>query len=150
MTQNADIVGYLNSVDEKRRPHVEKLFKTIQDNLPPGFGLGFNYGMIGWVVPLDRYPDGYHVTPGAPLPFLNLAAQKRHVALYHMGIYASPELLAWFEAEYPKHCKTKLNMGKSCIRFTNASKIPFDLIGELVSRMSVDDWIELYEASTKR
>jgi hypothetical protein len=61
-------------------------------------------GMIGWAVPLKTYPAGYHCA-GSPLPFINLASQKNFIALYHMGLYSTPELLDWFVAEYPKHSK---------------------------------------------
>ena len=101
--------------------------------------------MPSWVVPHSIFPDGYHVDPQLPLPFLSIASQKRHIGFYHMGIYASPELLEWFTQEYPNHCKTKLDMGKSCIRFKNPSKIPYELIGELCSKMSVQEWISLYQ-----
>ena len=67
-----------------------------------------------------------------------------------MGIYATPELLEWFVAEYPKHSKRKLDMGKSCIRFKKPAEIPFALIAELVSKMDVAAWIERYEANVKR
>ena len=106
--------------------------------------------MIGWSVPLETYPAGYHCTPGSPLPFLNLASQKNFIALYHMGIYADEELLNWFVAEYPKHCKRKLDMGKSCIRFKKQEEIPFELIAELVQKMSPKDWISLYESKFKK
>ena len=67
-----------------------------------------------------------------------------------MGIYATPDLLEWFREEYPKHAKRKLDMGKSCIRFKNVNKIPYDLIGELTTKVSVDQWIEFYESSIKK
>ena len=105
--------------------------------------------MPGFVVPHTRYPDGYHCDPKRPLPFLSMASQKNFIALYHMGIYANQELMDWFTAEYPNHMKTKLDMGKSCIRFKNVKKIPYELIGDLVSRMTVEDWIGLYEANVK-
>ena len=92
---------------------------------------------------------GYHVTPETPLPFISLAAQKRHIALYHMGIYGDPKLLNWFQDEYSKVVPTKLNMGKSCIRFTNTKNIPYELIGELASKISVEKWIECYETNRK-
>ena len=108
------------------------------------------YDMISYVVPLSTYPNGYHCTPNTPLPFISLAAQKRHLALYHMGIYADEALLFWFQEEYAKRVPTKLNMGKSCIRFTNAKNIPYDLIGELVSKMTPAAWIAKYERELKK
>lgn len=95
------------------------------------------------------YPNGYHCTPEQPLPFLGIASQKNFIAIYHMGIYADPVLMKWFVEEYPKHCSTKLDMGKSCIRFKNVKNIPYDLIAQLVAAMSVDDWIRMYETQCK-
>ena len=142
-----EIQSYLDHVDENRRDEFKALFDTIVAHIPAGFELCIAYNMIGWVVPLSRYPAGYHVSKGTPLPFLNLAAQKRHIGLYHMGIYADSELLSWFEQEYPKYSTNKLNMGKSCIRFTNAKKIPLPLIADLMTKMTVDEWIHLYETA---
>jgi hypothetical protein len=102
--------------------------------------------MIGYVVPFSIYPKGYHTKDKLPLPFLALAAQKNFIALYHMGIYANQSLLKWFTEEYPKHSKLKLDMGKGCIRFKNVNQIPYELIGELVKKMGVDEWINLYES----
>ena len=106
--------------------------------------------MMGWNVPLKTYPDGYHCTPGEPLPFLGMASQKNFIAFYHMGMYADKELHDWFVAEYPKHSKRKLDMGKSCIRFKKPDEIPFELMGELVKKMSPRDWISLYEQNLKK
>lgn len=108
-----------------------------------------SYGMIGYVVPHSIYPSGYHCTPKLPLPFMNIASQKNFIALYHMGIYANPELLEWFTTEFPKHSTQKLDMGKGCIRFKKFDQIPFDLIAELAGKMSVEDWINCYETQIK-
>ena len=105
--------------------------------------------MPAWVVPHSTYPDGYHCTPELPLPFMNVASQKNFIAVYHMGIYANPELMEWFVSEYPKHCKRKLDMGKSCIRFKKIEEIPFELIAELSTKMTPNDWIKLYEEKFK-
>jgi hypothetical protein len=129
---------------------MEQLLATIRSNLPNGFEEIINYGMPSWVVPHSTYGAGYHVNPKLPLPFLGLASQKSHIALYHMGLYASPTLLDWFIEAYPKHCKTKLNMGKSCIRFKKVTNIPNKLIGELCSKMSPQQWIDIYEAQIKK
>jgi hypothetical protein len=109
-----------------------------------------SYGMIGYVVPHSLYPAGYHCDPKLPLPFLALASQKNSINLHHMGLYASPELLQWFQQQYPLHCKTKLDMGKGCMRFKKMSDIPYQLLGELVKKMSVKDWINLYESVYKK
>lgn len=139
------IQDYLSKVPEERKEAFTKLFETISKNLPKGFQTNLSYGMIGWSVPLETFPAGYHCSPGTPLPFINLASQKNFIALYHMGIYANDELLNWFVEEYPKHSKQKLDMGKSCIRFKKPDEIPFDLIAELCKKMSPKDWISIYE-----
>lgn len=106
-----------------------------------------SYGMIGYVVPHSLYPAGYHCTPYLPLPFLNIASQKIFVAVYHMGLYANKNLMKWFVEEYTKHCKTKLDMGKSCIRFKKMDEVPYDLIGKLSSKITVNNWIKIYETT---
>lgn len=142
--------AYLAELAPEQREAMEKLRKVVLDNLPEGFEETMNYGMIGYVVPHSHYPDGYHCSPELPLPFLNLASQKNHIGFYHMGIYADPDLLEWFTAEFPKHSKRKLDMGKSCIRFKNTQDIPYELLGELVRKVSMADWIARYEKSIKR
>ncbi len=136
---------YVEQIPEERQPAVQKLRKILNENLPKGFEETMSYGMIGYVVPHSLYPKGYHCDPQLPLPFINLASQKNYIALYHSGIYANQALLDWFVGEYPKHCSTKLDMGKSCIRFKKPEKIPFELIKELAQKMTVEDWIALYE-----
>ncbi len=142
--------AYLEELDPERREVIGKLRQVILDNLPEGFEETMSYGMIGYVVPHSIYPAGYHCTPELPLPFLNLASQKNHIGFYHMGIYADPKLMEWFTSEFPKHSSRKLDMGKSCIRFKNPRDIPFELLGELVGKMQVNDWIALYEKNIKR
>ncbi len=141
--------AYIAQLPSERQEVISKLRKTILDHLPTGFEEQISYGMLGYVVPHSLYPDGYHCNPKLPLPFINLASQKNFVALYHSGIYANPELYDWFVAEYPKHCKRKLDMGKSCIRFKSMTDIPYELISQLSTKMSVDDWIALYEKNTR-
>lgn len=141
---------YIQAIPAERREAFTRLRETIQENIPDGFQEGMSYGMIGYVVPHSIYPPGYHCDPKLPLPFVSIASQKNFIALYHMGLYANEELLQWFVAEYPKHSKTKLDMGKSCIRFKKPEAIPFGLIAELMQKMSVDDWVELYETHLKR
>lgn len=141
---------YINSLPEERKTAVQRLRKVILNNLPEGFEECINYGMLGYVVPHSIYPDGYHCDPKKPLPFMNLASQKNHIGFYHMGIYSDPKLLEWFTTEFPKHVPGKLDMGKSCIRFKNPEKIPFDLLGELVSKVTVQDWIQRYESVFKK
>jgi hypothetical protein len=122
----------------------------VLQNLPAGFEEVMSYGMLGYVVPHALYPGGYHCDPSLPLPFMNLAAQKHFYAVYHMGIYADPDLMAWFQAEYADRVPTRLDMGKSCIRLKNPKNIPYELIGELAGKMTPQDWIERYEAGVRR
>lgn len=141
---------YVNAIPEERREVFEKLRETIVENIPDGFREEINYGMIGYVVPHRLYPPGYHCDPKLPLPFVGIASQKNFIALYHMGIYANPDLLDWFVSEFPKHSKSKLDMGKSCIRFKKPEHIPFDLIGQLMQKITVEDWINLYESAFRK
>lgn len=141
---------YMASLPEDRKEVMNKLRSISLKHLPKGFEEGMSYGMLTYVVPHKIYPKGYHVDPKQALPFISIASQKNFIALYHMGIYADQKLLKWFEAEYAKVSKTKLDMGKSCIRFKNPSTIPFDLIAELLGKVSVKEWIEVYEKGIKR
>ena len=141
---------YLSELPEDRKEAMLKLRNAIKENLPQGFEEVISYGMLGYVVPHSIYPSGYHCNPELPLPFINLASQKNFIALYHMGIYANKNLESWFVSEYPKHVKTKLDMGKSCIRFKKMDDIPFDFIGELVAKLSVEDWISNYEKAFRK
>ena len=143
------ILEYISQLMEDRKEPISKLRNIINQNIDRGFSEEINYGMIGWVVPHSLYPEGYHCDPKFPLPFMSIASQKHFIAVYHMGVYASPKLLGWFISEYPKHCSTKLDMGKSCIRFKKIENIPYNLIGELVAKMSANDWIMLYESNVK-
>ena len=145
--QANSIQEYIAELPEDRREAIEHLRKIISENLPKGFEECMNYGMIGWVVPKSMYPKGYHCTPELPLPFLNLASQKNSINLYHMGIYADENLLKWFQEEFPKYSKKKLDMGKSCMRFKKPEDIPYQLIGELASKITPEQWIERYESA---
>lgn len=140
---------YLSKLPDDRKTAMAKLRQTILDNIPEGFREEMSYGMIGFVVPHTIYPDGYHCSPELPLPFISIASQKNFVALYHMGIYADKELHDWFVGEYPKYVKTKLDMGKSCIRFKKVETIPYNLIAELCTKMTVQQWIDLYDKNIK-
>lgn len=141
---------YLLQVPSDRKEALLKLREVILMNLPQGFSETMSYGMIGYVVPHSIYPSGYHCDPKLPLPFMAFASQKNFIALYHMGVYADNELMDWFTSEYPKVSKTKLDMGKSCIRFKKPDQIPFELIGQLVSKISVQQWVDTYDKHLKR
>lgn len=141
---------YLAGLPEDRKPAMMELRKAILKNLPKGFSEEMSYGGLGYVVPHSIYPSGYHCDPKLPLPFMGIASQKHFIGFYHMGIYADKKLFDWFVKEYSKQVKIKLDMGKSCVRFKKPDQIPFKLIGELVGKMSVADWIEMYEKKIKR
>lgn len=149
-TKATTVKEYIDQLPEDRKSAIKKLRTIIKKNLPKGYKECINYGMIGYVVPHSIYPDGYHCNPELPMPFMNVASQKNFIAIYHMGIYADPKLMKWFTTEYPKYVTTKLDMGKSCIRFKKIETIPYDLIGELASKMTTDDWIKLYEKNIKK
>lgn len=141
---------YIAELPDDRKKAMAELRKAIKKNIPKGFKETMGYGMMGYCVPHSIYPDGYHCNPSDPLPFMGIASQKNFIAVYHMGVYSDPKLLKWFTDEYKKRVTTKLDMGKSCIRFKKPENIPFDLIGELASKMTVDDWISKYEEVLKK
>ena len=140
---------YIAGLPQERRDTMEKLRRVILENLPAGFEEVMSYGMIGYVVPHSLYPKGYHVDPKLPLPFINLASQKNFIAIYHMGVYSDENLLEWFTKQYTQRCKTRLDMGKSCIRLKRTDDIPYELIGELAGKITVEGWTQAYEASTQ-
>lgn len=136
---------YVSQIPDDRKKPINELRTVIKGNLPNGFVEEMSYGMIGFVVPYSVYPKGYHVTPKVPLPFMALASQKNFIAVYHMALNADEKLLKWFTGEYPKHSKTKLDMGKGCIRYKKPGQIPFQLIGALASKLTPEEWIRIYE-----
>ncbi|MBK6700801.1 MAG: DUF1801 domain-containing protein [Saprospiraceae bacterium] len=140
----------LINLPEDRVEPFNKLHDIIVKNLPKGFEAAISYGGLGYVIPHSLYPAGYHCKPSEPLPFAGLASQKNSINFYHMGIYSDPKLLNWFVNEFPKHTKQKLDMGKSCIRFKKFDDIPYQLIGELMKKMSANDWINIYEKNLKK
>lgn len=139
------VTDIINSVPDERLLPFKTLHEVFLKNLPIGFEAGISYGGLGYVVPHTTYPAGYHCKSSEPLPFAGIANQKNSINLYHMGIYTDAKLMNWFITEYPKHCKTKLDMGKSCSRFKKLDDIPYNLIGELMTKMSVSQWIQMYE-----
>lgn len=141
---------YVHSLPADRQLAIQQLRRVIKKNLPKGFAEVMSYGMIGYVVPHRLYPAGYHCNPAEPLPFMGLASQKNFVALYHMGLYADQKLFDWFTKQYAELKKTKLDMGKSCLRFKKLDQIPYELIGALAKKMTVSQWIKLYEQKLKR
>jgi len=144
------VEAYIAEMPEERQTAITLLRKVIKKNLPKGFSEVMSYGMIGYVIPHSIYPPGYHCDPKLPLPFMCIASQKNFIAVYHMGVYADPVLLKWFTDEYGKAAVGKLDMGKSCIRFKKTENIPMDLIGELASKITTQQWIEFYEKNYKK
>ena len=142
--------AYLAELPEERQKAIAKLRSVIKKHLLKGFKEGMGYGMMGWDVPHSIYPAGYHCNPKDPLPFMGIASQKNFIAVYHMGVYADPKLLKWFQAAHAKASPKKLEMGKSCIRYKKPEDIPFDLIGELASKITPAEWIATYEKNIKR
>lgn len=147
--QGKTVMEILTNLPEDRVEPFNKLHEVIVKNLPKGFEAAMSYGGLGYVVPHSLYPAGYHCKPSEPLPFAGIASQKASINFYHMGIYADPDLLQWFQTEFPKHSKQKLDMGKSCIRFKKMDDIPYDLIGQLMKKVTVQQWIERYESAFK-
>ncbi|OKP98296.1 DUF1801 domain-containing protein [Paenibacillus sp. P46E] len=148
--ESASPEDYISQLPEERKEVIMKLRQILKDNLPAGFQETMSYGMITYVVPHQIYPPGYHVNPDQPLPFVSIASQKNFIALYHMGLYMVPGLLAWFKEEYPKHVQTRLDMGKSCMRFKKTNSIPYDLIAQLSSKITVDEYVRMVEAEVNR
>ncbi len=136
---------YLAELPSDRKNIITEIRNGFKKHLPKGFEEGMSYGMIGFYVPHKLYPKGYHCNPTLPLPFINIASQKNHIAIYHMGLYASKEVLSWFETEWGKHSAKKLEMGKSCLRFKKAEEVPLKLIEALAKKISLQQWIDTYE-----
>lgn len=136
---------YVAELPEDRKEAIEKLRTIVKNNLPTGFEEVMSYGMLGYVVPHSIYPNGYHCNPKDPLPFFAIASQKNSINVYHMAMYMDKNLYDWFVSEYPKYSSKKLDMGKSCVRFKKNEDIPFELIGDLVSKITTEDWIAMYE-----
>ena len=145
----ATVDQYLSEVPPERQEAINKLRSVILKNLPKVFKEVMSYGMIGYCVPHSIYPAGYHCNPKDPLPFAMLASQKNSINFYHMGIYIEPKLLKWFTDEYAKTALGKLDMGKSCMRFKKADNIPYKLIGDLMTKLTVEKWIEMFEKKLK-
>lgn len=140
-----EIENYIHQLPEEKQAVFLKLRKLVLENIPTGFEEGFEYGMVAYVVPLSTYPKGYHCKANTPLPFISLAAQKNHFSFSHMGLYADEQLMEWFKNEFTKRYTTKLDIGKSCMRFKKENDIPFELLAELLQKVTPTQWIEQYE-----
>lgn len=125
---------YIASLPEDRRSAIAAVRDVVRRNLPPGFEEGMQYGMIGWYIPLERFPDTYN---GQPLGLAALASQKRYMSLYLNSVYGDRDTERWFKERYAASGK-RLNMGKSCVRFTRLEELPLDVIGETIARADID------------
>jgi hypothetical protein len=137
---------YLETLPDDRAEIIAALRNVIKKNLPKGFEETMQYGMISYVVPHKLYPAGYHTNPKDSLPFISVASQKNHIAVYHMAVYQGP-IHDWFVKEWKKCSEKKLDMGKSCIRFKKPDDVPVELFGALASKIKPQEWIAQYEAS---
>ena len=138
--------SYLAELPAERREALEAVREVILANLPQGYEECMTFGMIGYVIPLSRYPKTYN---NQPLPLAALASQKRHMAVYLNNVYGDPETLEWFTSAYEASGK-RLDMGKSCVRFTKLANLPLELIGETIARTSVDDFLSFYEEARSK
>lgn len=138
---------YISSLPAERQEAVQALRDAFAKKLPKGFSESGGPTGIHFAVPHSIYPNGYHVNPKQPLPFVSIISQKNFVAVYHMGLYADPETLSWFQQEYASRVPTKLDMGKSCIRLKKTDQIPVGLFEELAQKFTTERWIGLYESA---
>ncbi|HEY0354869.1 MAG TPA: DUF1801 domain-containing protein [Flavisolibacter sp.] len=149
-TNKISFQQYLDKLPDDRKDAISEIRKIMKSNLPKGFAENISENFLSYNVPHSLYPDGYHCNPDQPLPFVSFASQKNFIAMYHMGLYSDPELLKWFTNEYRKHSTTKLDMGKSCVRFKKTADIPFELLKQLASKLSPAQWIKTYESHIKK
>ncbi|MDB4926350.1 DUF1801 domain-containing protein [Mucilaginibacter sp.] len=144
------VQDYFDKLPDDRKAPIAALWKAIGDNIPAGFEPQLCYNMPSYVVPHSLYPPGYHCDPKLPLAFISIASQKNFIAVHHMGMYADANLVGWFTAEYTKHSKYKLDMGKACIRFKKMDQIPFELICQLAAKVTPQQYVAMYEKILKR
>lgn len=142
----ATVEEYIEAQPEERKAVIKKLRTLFKKNLPKGFEECISYNAIGFVVPHKLYPKGYHCNPKLPLPFMALDSKKSHIAIHHMGMYGDPDLRKWFEEAHKKASPKKLDMGAGCIRYKKEEDIPFDLLVELVKKVTPQQYIDRVEA----
>ena len=151
MDENSSLIAsYLNGVDDDKKVAFRLLYDTIVKNIPKGFEEQLSYGMIGFVVPYSIYPPGYHCNTKLPLPFVSIAAQKKCITLHHMGLYLDVINKNWFEPQLNNYIDYKIELGKGCIRFKKWDQLPIQLITDLIQKISVADYITLYEGQVKK
>jgi hypothetical protein len=144
-----NVADYLAGLPADRVEPVKKLRAVMKKNLPKGFEEGMQYGMIGYYVPHKIYPAGYHCDPKQPLPFAAIASQKNYISVYMMAAYGNGKVEKHIRDAFAAK-GIRLDMGKCCIRFKKMTEIPYDLIGEAASLVTVEEWLKHYEASLKR
>ena len=137
------VAEYLSNLDDVRREAISAVRGVILDNLPDGYEEAMQFGMITYVVPLSVLADTYN---GQPLMYVALASQKRHMSLYLTNVYGDESVEKWFRERYLAAGK-KLDMGKSCVRFRKLDDLPLELVGEVVARTPIADFVGIYKAS---
>ncbi len=135
--------GYIAGLPEDRAEQISQLREVILRRLPNGYEEQMDFGMIAYVIPLETYSNTYN---GHPLMYAALASQKRHMSLYLMNVYGDEETLRWFTEGFAAAGK-KLDMGKACVRFKKLDDLPLELIGDVIARTPVADYIAGYEIS---
>jgi hypothetical protein len=151
------VEAYLAELTEDRRTLVGAIRDVVNAHLPEGYAEGMQYGMIGWFVPHERYPKGYHTDKRQPLPLAGLASQKQYVSLYLMGTYCGCESAdagltadaTWFRGAWTATGR-KLDMGRACVRVKRLTDVPLEVVGEAIARLPVDTYVERYEASLEQ
>ena len=147
VSSNAETVQeYLEALPADRREAIETVRQVVLDNLPEGYEEGMLYGMIGYYIPLEEYPDTYN---GQPLGVAALASQKNYMSLYLMAIYSEPHLEKKFYEDYKASGK-KMDVGKSCVRFKTLDDLPLDVVADTISAVPVDMYIGIYEEGRKQ
>jgi hypothetical protein len=148
MVQSAatTVTQYLADLPDDRREPITRAYRLVRKHLPKGYQEGMQYGMIGWFIPQERYPDTYNKQP---LGYVALAAQKNYNTLYLMSAYARSSAERSLREGFKREGK-KLDMGKCCVRFRTFDDLAIDAIGEAIAALSPQEFIEVYEASRKR
>lgn len=147
-SQATTIEAYLQSLPDDRREAVQAVRDVVNRNIDKQFAEGMQYGMPAWFVPHSVYPAGYHCDPKQPVPFVSVASQKNHLAIYMFCIYCLPGEAEWFAQQW-KATGKRLDMGKGCVRFKRLEDVPLDLVGEAVRRATITRFLEHYESVVK-
>jgi len=145
-SQAKTVAAYLQELPPERREVVAAVRKLVLKHLPKGYEEAMAFGMIGYGVPLARYPDTYN---GQPLCYAAIAAQKNYYSLYLMSVYADSAEERALRAAFAKAGK-KLDMGKSCVRFRRLADLEMEALGEAIAAVPVDEFVARYEASRGR